>query len=120
MAVQQARQELEAQVQLLKDEMGQQSKEFEASKRSIQENLTVEEIEELAAQVQELKRRHEEEMEEHMESAIGDLEKARNADSLTRNTRRTWFRFNRKRVKNSRKNFNFFRHEWTWTASNCL
>jgi hypothetical protein len=44
--------------------------------------LTVEEIEELTAQVQEMKRRHEEEMEEHMESAIGDLEKAHNAEEV--------------------------------------
>ena len=44
--------------------------------------MTVEEIKELTAKVQELKRRHKEEMEVHMESAIGHLEKARNAEEV--------------------------------------
>ena len=79
-AVQQAQQVLQTQLQTMKSKMEQQEKDFEGSNQSTQASFTVEEIKELTAEVEELKKQHAEEMKKHMESGIVDLEKARDTE----------------------------------------
>lgn len=52
------RRELEGEIQLLKEELDRRTKQFEAEKRTIQADLSVEEIEELTSEVEALKREH--------------------------------------------------------------